>query len=167
MTRARGIVAARGGGVTVTLTVDEREFLRTLPEQLRPLLAGDHWVPRMAATLYSRGYDDEELEQEYRDLVGDDIVGQRVAAVQTFAATLEHGAVRGGRWRADLDAEEAAAWLSALNDGRLALGAILGITDESWDEDLSADEPSGAVMHYLGSLQSELLDALMDTLPAE
>ena len=165
MTERRGIVAARGGGVTVTLSSDERDFLRTLPEQLEPLLAGDHAVPRLAETLYSRGYDDEELEQEYRELAGDDIVGQRVTAMQTFAATLETGAVTAGQWRAELDAEQAAAWLSALNDGRLALGAILGITDESWEDELPDDEPSGVVMHYLGSLQTELVDALMDTLP--
>ena len=165
MTESRGIVAAGGGGVTITLTSDERDFLRTLPEQLEPLLAGDHEVPRLAATLYSRGYDDEELEQEYRELAGDDIVGQRVAALQTFAATLEDGDVSAGRWRAELDAEQAAAWLSALNDGRLALGAILGVTDESWEDDLPEDEPSGVVMHYLGSLQEELLGALADTLP--
>lgn len=162
----RGITAARGGGVTVDLSSRERDLLRSLPDQLQPLLVGDEAAPLLNATLYSRGYDDHELEQEYRDLTGSDIVGQRVAAMQTFAATLEAGVTTGGRWRAELDADQAAAWLSAVNDGRLVLGALLGITDESeWEQARSADEPAAVVLDYLGWLQEELVAALMGALP--
>ena len=162
----RGIRAAADGGVTVNLSQRERDLLRSLPDQLRPLLTGELPAPAISATLFSRGYDDDELEAEYRSLVADDIVDQRVNAMDTFAASLEEGTVSRGRWRAALDAETAAAWLSAVNDGRLVLGALLGITDESqWDGTPSDDEPASVVMHYLGWVEEELVAALMSTLP--
>lgn len=154
--------------MTVNLSLRERDLLRSLPSQLEPLLTDTSAAPSVAASLFSRGYDDDELEAEYRDLVGDDIVSQRVEALRTFEATLEGGTAAGGRWRAELDAGEAASWLSSVNDGRLVLGALLGITDESeWERGPSDDEPASVVLYYLGWLQEELVDALMSALPDE
>ena len=162
----RGIAARDNGAVTVWLTVRERELLQSLPPQLRPLLAGDAEAPTVASRLFSKGYDDEQLEQEYRGLVGDDIVTERLAAMDAFAATLDQGATRGSRWRADLDANQAAAWLSALNDSRLILGALLGVEDEAvWEEHVDDENPTSIVLHYLGWLQEELVGALLATLP--
>lgn len=162
----RGVTPAAGGGVTVNLSVRERDLLRSLPDQLRPLLVDSDEAPGIGAALFSRGYDDEEEERKYRDLIGDDIVTQRTAALDTFAATLDGGKARGGRWRAELDAEQAAAWLSAVNDGRLALGALLGITDESaWEERSDDENPAAVVLYYLGWVQEELVTALMESLP--
>ena len=162
----RGIVPKVDGGVTVNLSQRERDLLRSLPEQLRPLLSGELPAPTIAATLFSRGYDDDELEEEYRSLAGDDIVAQRVSTLDVFAESLEGGAVTRGRWRAELDEETAAAWLSAVNDGRLVLGALLGIVDESqWESGPSDDNPASVVMHYLGWVEEELVQALMTTLP--
>lgn len=161
----RGVVPGPDGGVTVNLSNRERDLLRSLPSQLQPLLTGDDAAPNVASTLYSRGYEDDELESEYRSLAGDDIVAQRVSAMETFAETLDAGSTTGGRWRADLDAQEAAAWLSAVNDGRLVLGALLGITDEAeWERGPSDDEPASVVLYYLGWLQEELVEALMGQL---
>lgn len=161
----RGIVAGPDGGVTVNLSVRERDLLRSLPDQLRPLLSGEEQAPLVTSVLYSRGYDDDEDEEAYRELIGDDIVAQRTAALDTFKATLDGGRIRGTRWRAELDAEQAGAWLSAVNDGRLTLGALLGITEESaWDGGPSDDEPASVVLYYLGWVQEELVAALMGSL---
>ena len=162
----RGMVPTPDGGVTVNLSVRERDLLRSLPEQLRPLLTDTEQAPGLGAALFSRGYDDDEDERKYRELIGDDIVTQRTAALDTFAASLDGGKVRAGRWRAELDAEQAAAWLSAVNDGRLALGALLGITDESaWEERVDDENPANVVLYYLGWVQEELVTALMTSLP--
>ena len=164
----RGVAPTRNGGVTVNLSVRERDLLRTLPDQLRPLVAGDETAPSVAPRLYSRGYDDDGLNAEYQELVHDDVVRQRTAALDTFAATLDQGGVTRGRWRVELDAEQAAAWLSAVNDGRLVLGALLDITDESaWEDGPDEDNPASVVMYYLGWLQEELVGALMAALPDE
>lgn len=162
----RGIVATAGGGVRVRLSQRERELLQSLPEQLRPLLTGDHAAPAVAARLYPPGYDDAKLEEEYRSLIGDDLVTQRLAAMDAFAQTLDGGATTRGRWSVELDAETADAWLSAINDARLIFGELLGITSETdWESGPSDDNPASVVMYYLGWLQEELVTALMGALP--
>ena len=164
--RASDIAPTADGGVRVRLPLPERDLLRSLPGQLRPLVSGEEQAPTVAGVLFSRGYDDEELEQEYRSLAGDDIVAQRLAALDAFAQTLAGGREFGGTWHIDLDAEQASAWLSAVNDGRLVLGALLGITEESqWEDGPDEDNPASIVLSYLGWLQTELVDALMTTLP--
>jgi Domain of unknown function (DUF2017) len=164
----RGVSPARGGGVTVNLSARERDLLRSLPDQLRPLLTGDIDAPPVTARLFSRGYEDDELEREFRSLIGDDIVRQRVGALDVFVGTLDGGTVKLGRWRTQLDAEQANAWLSAVNDGRLVLGAVLGIVDEShWEEGPTDDDPATVILHYLGWLEEELVQALSTSLPDE
>ncbi|MPZ71829.1 MAG: DUF2017 family protein [Nitriliruptorales bacterium] len=166
--KMRGIVARADGGVTVHLSARERDLLRSLPGQLRPLLAGEAEAPTVSSRLFSRGYEDNELEAEYHSLVAEDVVSQRLAAMDAFAVTLEEGSQRGGRWRTELDAEAATAWLSAINDGRLILGALLGVTDESaWEQHADDENPTSIVLYYLGWLQEELVAALTTALPED
>src|SRR3712207_2474830 len=113
----RGITPTPSGGVTVNLSSRERDLLRSLPDQLRPLLTGEAEAPPITSRLSSRGYDNDELERKYRDLIGNDIVRQRIGALDVFVETLDGGDTRLGRWRTELDAEQAGAWLSAVNDG--------------------------------------------------
>ena len=163
----RGVTPASDGGVRVRLSPRERDLLRSLPEQLRPLLAGEDPAPSLTQRLYPPGYDDEKLQREYAELIGSDIVDQRVAAMDAFADTLRGGTVSRGRWTLDLDAEAAAAWLSAVNDARLILGGLLGITQESqWEEGPTDDNPASVVLYYLGWLEEELVAALMGSLPS-
>jgi hypothetical protein len=61
--------------------------------------------------------------------------------------------------------EQAEAWLSALNDVRLALGTTLGVTEDMPDE-LPDDDPRAphlGVYHWLTWMQESLVAALMDT----
>jgi hypothetical protein len=162
----RGIVATADGGVRVRLSARERELLRSLPQQLRPLLSGDPNAPTVSARLYPPGYDDAKLEAEYRELIGADLITQRLAAMDAFAETLDGGSLIRGRWTTELDAEAAEAWLSAVNDARLILGELLGITTESdWEAGPTDENPTSVVMYYLGWLQEELVAALMGSLP--
>ena len=164
----RGVVPTAGGGVEIRLSVRERDLLRSLPDQLRPLLDGSEPAPTISARLFPPGYDDPEMEREYRELIGSDIVDERLAAMDAFAETLGGGKQTRGRWSATLDADTAAAWLSAINDGRLILGGLLGITEESqWETGPQDDNPASVVMYYLGWLQEELVAALMGALPEE
>ncbi|MGH3787133.1 MAG: DUF2017 domain-containing protein [Pseudonocardiaceae bacterium] len=70
---------------------------------------------------------------------------------------------QGGRVR--LSDDQAQAWLSALNDVRLALGAVLEVTEDMPDElspgDLRA--PHLGVYHWLTWVQESLIDALSGT----
>ncbi len=64
-----------------------------------------------------------------------------------------------------LTADQAQAWLKALNDVRLALGVRLGVTEEfeeQWGR-LAADDPQWAayeVYAWLGAVQESLVQAL-------
>ncbi|MDL9938778.1 DUF2017 domain-containing protein [Gordonia sp. ABSL1-1] len=62
-----------------------------------------------------------------------------------------------------LSEDEAGAWLAALNDVRLALGAMLGISEDTPDR-LPDDHPHAAhleVYHWLTVVQDLLVEALM------
>ena len=63
-----------------------------------------------------------------------------------------------------LDAEQLQDWMTALNDIRLVLGTVLGVTEDN--------EPQRGPMsqqtlyyYYLSGLQTELIDFLSDRLP--
>ncbi|MFW0796494.1 DUF2017 domain-containing protein [Gordonia sp. CPCC 205515] len=86
------------------------------------------------------------------------IIAAKMAAAQCVLDTLPAG---GG----DLALTEAQAmeWLTALNDVRLALGAMLGITEDTPDQ-LPPDHPHAAhldVYHWLTVMQELLVEALM------
>lgn len=62
-----------------------------------------------------------------------------------------------------LSAEQADAWLAALNDVRLALGTTLGVTEDMPDE-LPDDDPRAphlGVYHWLTWMQESLVTALV------
>ena len=59
-----------------------------------------------------------------------------------------------------LDDDQLVAWLAALNDLRLALGSMLGVTEEAEPPVDDADQAEWIAYMYLGALQSELIDLL-------
>lgn len=169
MALTHGIRRLPGGGIRVRLSGRERDLLRSLPDQLRPLLAGERDVVtdagRLSDRLYPSAYDDPLDELEYRELIGTSVSSERLAAVEAFARTLDGGTARRLTWSTHLDADEAHAWLSALNDARLTLAMVVGVTDESvWDRGPSTGDDRSLALYYLGWLQEQLLAALSGTL---
>jgi Domain of unknown function (DUF2017) len=165
----QGIRRLPGGRYRIRLTTRERDLLRSLPDQLRPLLSGERDLDTGAGwirgRLFPAAYDDPVDELEYRELVGTSVTEDRLAAVEDFARTLDGGTTRMGMWSAVLTTDEADAWLSALNDARLTLAMVAGITDESaWTHGPDRTDPTSIALYYLGWLQEELLAALMGTL---
>ncbi|CAN5692097.1 MAG: DUF2017 domain-containing protein [Actinomycetota bacterium] len=161
-----GVRRLPDGRIRVRLAAREHELLRSLPAQLRPVLAGEQQVGDSAQRLFPPAYDDLADETEYRELVGDDLTQERLAALDHLSRSVAAGGTRRLVWTVDLDAEGAAAWLSAVNDARLILGCTLGITQESvWESAPDPDNPTSVVIFWLGWLQEELVAALMRTLP--
>jgi hypothetical protein len=113
------------------------------------------------ARLLPDGYrDDPEAAGEFRRYTEQGLRSGKVAAAQTVLDTLPAG---GGHVR--LRPEDAQAWLRALNDVRLAIGTVLGITEDYEDEMAAASwaDPRSAyleVYHWLGYLQDSLVRAL-------
>ena len=136
----------------MSISAEEREILRGLPDQLRELLDSDD--PSLYRLFPPAYVEDAEREAEYKELMSGDLRDRHVAALQTMAATID---------QERLDEDQVSAWLTALNQLRLVLGTRLDITD---DYDGSQIEPSDprqhafALYHYLTYLQDEVITAL-------
>lgn len=142
----RTVKRLRSGRYEIRLTSDEREFLRGLPDQLKTLLAqpDDPSLRRLFPPAYA---DDQAKEEEYRRLVGEDLLANRQAALDTMAATVD---------ATELDEGQITAWLSSLNDLRLVLGTQLDVSE---DEELG-DTPLHHIYGYLTALEGEVIDAM-------
>jgi hypothetical protein len=142
----------RGGRFRLRLTDEEREVLRALPGQLRDQLdTEDPSLRRLHPPAYQ---DDPEREREYRRLVHDDLVRQRLQALEVMESTIDAGS---------LDEEQMTAWLGALNDLRLVLGTRLEVTEEMYEEGIPDQDPraaSFALYQYLGWLEEQIVSAL-------
>jgi Domain of unknown function (DUF2017) len=113
------------------------------------------------ARLFPDAYgDDPEAAGDFRRYTEPGLRSGKVAAARTVLATLPS---EGGRVR--LSPADAEAWLRALNDVRLALGVLLGITDDYERElaDVMGTEPRSAylqVYDWLTFVQETLVRSL-------
>jgi hypothetical protein len=113
------------------------------------------------ARLFPDAYgEDPEAAGEFRRYTEQGLRSGKVAAARTVLATLP---ADGGRVR--LSAGDAEAWLRSLNDVRLALGVLLGITEDYEHElgDLDPADPREAYLHvydFLTFLQETLVRAM-------
>jgi hypothetical protein len=117
--------------------------------------------PILARLLPDAYADDTKASGEFRRYTEIGLRSGKVAAAQTVLDTLP---ASGGRVR--LSAADAQAWLRALNDVRLSLGVVLGVTDDFDDtvRNLPADDPRAAyigVYQWLAYLQESLVEALL------
>lgn len=96
-------------------------------EQLRD----DPVVRRLLPDAY---LDDPEASADFRRLSGDTVRGPKVAAIDSVLADLD--LLREQEGGVVVAPERAAAWLTALNDARLALGTLLALGE---DDDLYAE----------------------------
>ena len=142
-----------GGVIELRLSGDERSLLAGLVSELRALLDGAPGDPSLRR-LFPPAYDEADDESAYRDLMGDELLDGRRAALDLVARTVD-----GER----LSAEEADTWLRALNDLRIVLGTRLDVQEDTFAEELRRDDPRApalAVYGYLSWLQEQLIEAL-------
>ena len=147
------IERGRDGGVELRLGNEERALLVGLVDELQELLAGDRRDEGLRR-LFPRAYDDAADERAYRELTGDSLLAGRREALDLLARTA-------GNDR--LSAEEADAWLRALNDLRLVLGTRLDVSEEALLDDVSPHDPRApqlGLYAYLSWLQEQLVEAL-------
>lgn len=115
--------------------------------------------PVLARLLPDAYPDDPEAAGDFRRYTERGLRERKRAAVATVLTTLAGEGVR------RLDDGEVRAWLSALNDARLALGTWLEVTEDSADAELdpAAPEFQAFLVYDLLSLLQESLLAVLGT----
>jgi hypothetical protein len=140
------------GDFLLRLGPEERGLLRRLSAELEELLAAEPEDPSLRR-LRPRAYEDEEVEREFRSLMGAELESLRLENLRGLAETA-------GRDR--LDAEELDRWLAALNDLRLVLGTRLDVTEDQFADGFDPSVPHAyelAVYAFLTWLQEAAIDA--------
>lgn len=175
-----GFRPAPGGGATIVLHPEEAGLLRRLAELILDLVApppdadefsrmvgigasSDKPDDPVLARLFPDAYaDDAEAAGEFRRYTEDELRRSKRRNARTMAQTLpgEGGTVT-------LDADQAQAWLKALNDLRLSLGTRLGVDEDSYEDPAFLRSQETLVYHWLGELQDTLVDSLARSLPEQ
>jgi hypothetical protein len=148
----RRIERDRKGGYRLRLPAEERELLRSLPAQLREVLeTDDPSLRRLFPPAYA---EDPEAEDEFRRLMRDELLEDKLAALRIVEATAGADHLTG---------EQLEGWLGALESLRLYLGTQLDVTEETYELVLHPDDPSApalALYGYLSWLQEQAVEAL-------
>ena len=154
----RRVARRADGHFDLDLPPEERTLLRSLPASMRLALtegtpADDPGLARLNPKAYPA---DDELEAEYRDLIGNELDAGRLAALDTLEATAD---------APTLDENQMEAWMRAINDTRLLLGTRLAVTEDRAGREVPDDHPDAqaiAVYDYLSWLEEQLVEALAD-----
>jgi Domain of unknown function (DUF2017) len=159
--RGGPIKRERDGRFAIRLSEPEQLLLKSLLSQLRTLLrmeGGDVEPDSTVRRLFPTAYpDDDGLEAEYQALVHDDLLSQRLAAVELVEETIV---------LPELDEEQLNAWLRTFNDLRLVLGTRLDVSEEMGPIDPDDPEaPALAAYEYLAWLLENIVTALTGVLP--
>ena len=150
MDEERLIEPAPGGGVVVVLPDVERELLQQLRAELVAVLETEPDDPSLER-LSPPAYEDKRANREYRKLMGEELLAGRRRALDMLEATAG---------QEQLTAEEAEAWLTALNDLRLVLGTRLDVREDTFVDLRDSRAPELAVYSYLSWLQDSLVSAV-------
>ncbi len=141
------LFTASRGGIRVRVEPQVRALIGSMVEQLRELLLVDEGAE--LTRLYPNAYpDDPELEAGFCEVVHDQLLMQRLDAIDVVVATIDAD---------DLTVDEADAWLSTINQIRLVLGTRLDVQED--DHEIDPDDPDAAAA-VVYQLLSHVLDAL-------
>ncbi len=142
----------RRGDYTVSLPAEERDVLRTLPEQLRGMLATED--PNLERLFPPAYLGDDTRNAEFARLMHMELLGRRLAALDLLEETVD--AER-------LTEEQILAWLGSLNDTRLVLGTMLDVSEDMEPDaigEADARYPMWVLYHFLSALVGEIIEAL-------
>ena len=162
----------RDGRLVVNLPEDAVLVLRQITDDLGQVVAAREPGP-VTDRMFPRAYLDpteEDAEHDWEQLVHDDLMQTRTEALQTLWADLDRAEpAKGERAQIVLDHAGELRWLTALNDARLALGTLLGVTEDEEYLDYPDDDPRAAganLYSFLTAVLGQLVEVLLDETPA-
>lgn len=141
--------------IRLQLSASELELMQTLLAQYEELVQIESDDPALERLFPVAYRDDPDAAAEFRQYTRSGLVDTKTAkagavAAALLAATDDDGTI-------DLADDEAERWLPVLTDLRLVVAERLGIRN---DDDPVPDDSLGEVYHWLGQLQSYLIDAI-------
>lgn len=154
--RRRSVAPNSNGTFTIRFPDHVRDMLVDLGKQLDAALDHDDSpeLNRLFPTAYA---DDAERDAGYQVFARGELIDSRREAIATLAATADNEHVT---------EEELTSWMHVVNDVRLVLGTRLDVSED--DHDVDPDDPAfllHALYHQLGFVLSEIVDAMVATLP--
>lgn len=146
---------ARGDVVHVRLDENLRGLVQQVTEELREVLLvdDDEHTRRLYPTAHP---DDEVLEQQYREMVRDQLLMQRLDGIDRLQASIDADT---------LDVELADIWMNTINQARLVLGTQLDVSES--DGPIEHDDPDATqkvIYQVLSHILEELTSARMELL---
>jgi hypothetical protein len=144
-------------GLSIDLEGDEALLLKRLVDEME-LLLRDEQAPGdpVMKRLFPDAHDNPVDQAKYKELMGDSLAAGKRAAL----AKMKESLTEGGDDRVLLDGDAVEAWLSTINDMRLAIGTRLDVTEEVMSAELDPNDPETgtlAVLHWLGWVQEAVL----------
>jgi Domain of unknown function (DUF2017) len=153
------VARSRGKDPLLKLDPQERDLMRQLLTEMRTLLEAD--LPRadeVTRRLFPDASDDPREAEAFRELVGDELRGDKLKALNAVDEQLEDGSAG-----IALEPGGVQGLLSVLTDMRLAIGTRLGVTEDtmaSEPDPSDPDAPALAVLHWLGWVQETVLSEI-------
>ncbi len=142
--------ARRNGRIQLQLDPVVRDVVAQVCTELRESLtesSDDPALRRLFPTAYP---DDPERERAYEQLVRDELVDSRLAALDTVRDTVDAD---------EITREQAEQWMTALNSARLALGTQLDVSEDRDPDDVDPADP-----RYPQFMVYDLLSVLLGSL---
>jgi len=146
----------KNGEMTVRLDEPMRTLLHRVGEELREVLLVNE--PELTRRLYPTAYpDDEKLNDEYEEMVHDQLLMQRLDGIDELQATVNDDVIT---------LEAADAWMSTINQVRLVLGTRLdvGENDDTEVDESDPDVQGRVVYQVLSHILEELTRARVSSL---
>jgi len=142
----------RGDDVVAKLTVEDKALLVQIPDLLATV---GHVQDDSAVSVLNRDAyrDDPEASADFQELVGSQLESDRAADLKILMELT--------RTTSTITIDDAKSILRAINAARLTLAARSDVFDHGsgWESRISQD-PALAAVAWLGSLQSDLIEAL-------
>ncbi len=150
--RRRPIRRTGDGTYAVDLDPEVRRLVGSFVDQLRELLSTDS---ELLVRLFPPPYgDDRERNEGYAVLAGAELMELRLAALDVVSEHLD---------ATELDEDQLMAWMRSINDIRLVMGTMLGITEDGATPDLDEEGTAAyGVYEFFGALLETIVAALAD-----
>jgi hypothetical protein len=147
------------GRLCIRLNALEVAILGGIVDEVIDLIEAGDGADPVTKRLFPDAYESQEDARAFKEMVEDELKSTKLRTLRLVGDCVHDGR----KVEVHLGPEEAHAWLTALTDMRLALGARVGATEEKMAARHSPTDPDArdmASIHWLARLQDSMLRAV-------